>query len=141
MHLRATIFCALALAGTTATAQDRIALSQAVYVENLGQGGNIRTIEPARRLKRGDRVILMIEWTGAEARMGTTVRSAIPTNLVFQQSSSEALEVSVDGGRKWGRIGDLQIGERLAVPEEVTHVRLRLHGRTGGQLTYSAIVR
>lgn len=135
------IACALALVGTVASAHDRLALSRAVYVENFTQGGTLRTIEPAARLKRGDRVILMIEWTGAEARKGTVVRSAVPATLAFQRGSSDALEVSVDGGRKWGRIGDLRIGDRLASPEEVTHVRLRVHGKTAGRMTYSAIVR
>lgn len=133
--------CALALTGTVVSAQDRLALSRAVYIENLGSGGSMRTVEPASRLRRGDRVILMIEWTGAEARKGTVVRSAIPPALAFQRGSSDVLEVSVDGGRKWGRIGDLRIGKRLASPEEVTHVRLRVHGKTAGRLTYSAIVR
>lgn len=141
MRFRVGIACALALAGTVASAQDRLTLSQAVYVENFTQGGSLRTIESPRSLKRGDRVILMIEWTGAEARKGTVVRSAIPATLAFQRGSSDALEVSIDGGRKWGRIGDLRVGDRLAAPEEVTHVRLRVHGKTAGRMTYSAIVR
>lgn len=141
MRFRVVIACALALAGTAASAQDRLTLSQAVYVENFKQGGSLRTIESPRSLKRGDRVILMIDWTGAEARKGTVVRSAIPPTLAFQRGSSDALEVSVDGGRTWGRIGDLRIGDRLAAPEEVTHVRLRVHGKTAGRMTYSAIVR
>ncbi|MCB2083799.1 MAG: hypothetical protein KDD90_07085 [Sphingomonadaceae bacterium] len=141
MRIGASFALLAAFLGSAATPQDRIALSRTVYVEKIDGAAGLRTVEPATSFRRGDRVILMIEWTGAEARKGTVVRSAIPTSLAFQQGSSEALEVSVDGGRKWGRIGHLRVGERLAAPEEVTHVRLKVHGKTGGRMTYSAIVR
>ena len=130
---------ALVCTGSVA-AQDRVALSRAVFVESM-DAASMRTVERAENLRRGDRVVLVVEWTGAEARRGTVVSSPIPESLQFQRASSDELEVSVDGGRSWGQLGNLRVGRRLAAPEEVTHIRLRTFGSSSGRLTYSAIVR
>jgi hypothetical protein len=58
-------------------------------------------------------------------------------------------EISIDGGRSWGKLGMLMIrdtsGTRLASPEDVTHVRWRIPAsvaaRGTGTIAYSAIVR
>lgn len=140
--VRTTLLFAALFAGLpSAQAQDRIALTHAIYVESIGGNDGSRTLEPAAQLRRGDRVVLMIDWSGAEARKGTMVQSAIPSALKYQRSSVETIEVSVDGGRNWGRIGQLRMGERIAWPEEVTHLRMRVTGTRTGRITYSAIVR
>ena len=52
---------------------------------------------------------------------------------------------SVDGGRTWGKLGNLRMGGRYATPEDVTHVRWRIapgHAARGsGHIAYSGIVR
>lgn len=136
-------FLALAAicAAQPAFAQDAVVTSRAVFVETAAADNGWRSLAPATDLKRGDRVILLIEWDNARSRKQTSVRSAIPKQLAFQESSADRLEVSVNGGRSWGALGTLWIGERLASPEDVTHVRLRTSGARSGRLTYSAIVR
>lgn len=132
------------LAASGLAAQSAEGVSRAVYVERIANapgGERVRTIEPADELQRGDKVVLVVEWRGREPAM---VSSAVPRPLAFQRSSSDAVEVSVDGGRNWGRLGAMRIedrdGRRLASPEDVTHLRWRsAAGET--KLTYSAIVR
>lgn len=134
------IACLLASA---VAAQSAIDISRSVYVERAADGS--RAIEPATTLTRGDKVVLVVEWRAPAARRGFTVSSAVPRDLAFQRAGSDAVEVSTDGGRNWGRMGALKVGERLASVEDVTHLRWRVpahavaQGR--GMLTYSAIVR
>lgn len=127
-------------------------VSRAVYVERIAtapDGERVRTIEPADELRRGDTVVLMVEWRRADPDAPVIVSSAVPRPLAFQRSSSDAVEVSVDGGRSWGRLGTMRIAEggdrRLASPEDVTHLRWRFEegsaATRAGRVTYSAIVR
>ena len=83
-----------------------------------------------------------MEWRAGDARRGFTVQSAVPRDLAFQRAASEAVEVSIDGGRSWGRLGGLKVGDRLASVEDVTHLRWRVAaGSDRGMLSYSAVVR
>ena len=65
----------------------------------------------------------------------------MPRALSFQRAGSDAVEVSIDGGRTWGEIGLLTVGNRLASAEDVTHLRIKVAGAPAGRMTYSAIVR
>jgi len=105
--MRKAMFAAL-LAGAIAVpalAQDvAVSLQSAVFIERLGHTGDGRVqrrIEPAARLKHGDRVVLMVEWQARPAQQGFTVTSAIPATIAFERTSNEAVEVSVDGGKHW----------------------------------------
>lgn len=139
--------CACLVAGSL-SAQPANGISRAVYVERTvvsPDGTRARTIEPADALRRGDKVILMVETRASHAGAPLTLSSPVPAPLAFQESSSEEVEVSVDGGRNWGRLGTLRIADggtmRLASPEDVTHLRWRFRGGRPARLTYSAIVR
>ena len=84
--------------------------------------------------------MLVVEWrAGSPSRF--TVQSAVPRELAFQRAGSEAVEVSIDGGRSWGTLGELKAGTRLASAEDVTHLRMKVAGAPAGRMTYSAIVR
>jgi len=149
--MRKYVFAAV-LAGVLATplaAQNvAVALQSAVFVERLGHTGDGRVerrIEPAKAFKRGDKVILMVEWTATPSAKGFTVTTAIPGTIAYQDTSEDALQVSVDGGKHWGTLGALRIGTRLASPEDVTHLRWQVGAadarRGTGRMTYSAYVR
>ena len=150
------LICAAMLAAALcapAFAQGKVALESAVFVERKGHTSDGRVekrIEPAGQLARGDRVVLMVEWqAGTRSRGSFAVTSPIPRTLAFQRASEEGTEVSVDGGRNWGRLGTLTIseadGKRLASPQDVTHLRWQVSPREAargrGRITYSAIVR
>ncbi|MFZ1743872.1 MAG: hypothetical protein WAT93_13530 [Pontixanthobacter sp.] len=143
-----TGFAAIALA-TTGSAQQSLQSVSAVYVERMSTDTSARLIEPAQNLRRGDKVILVVEWQSTGRPGDLTVSSTIPKQLAFQRASQDAYAVSVDGGRTWGRIGALKIaianGSRMASVEDVTHLQWRVpstvkSGRKG-RITYSAIVR
>ena len=108
--------------------------------------GQMRRLEPAGALSRGDRVVTILSWRrGGGDRDGFTITNPMPRVIAYQKSARPDEEVSVDGGRTWGRLADLRIGSRVASPEDVTHVRWRIssdraaQGR--GQIAYSGIVR
>lgn len=143
MRFGLVIGSAACLIASAAFAQSAIDISRSVYIERAADGA--RALEPADTLRKGDKVVLVMEWRAPETRRAFTVSSAVPRDLAFQRAGSDATEVSVDGGRSWGRLGDLREGERLASVEDVTHLRWRVPAAAVAQgkglLSYSAIVR
>lgn len=142
-----------AIAAVPALAAQPVQLQSAVFVERIGQAADGRVerrIEPAEILKRGDRLVLVVEWQASlRDSKSFAVTSPIPRTLAFQRASDLDAEVSVDGGRNWGRLGGLKLndrrGFRTASPEDVTHLRWRISAdeaeRGEGRMTYSAVVR
>lgn len=128
----------LCVAGA-AHAQGTVDIDRSVYVERTREG--VRALEPASTLRPGDKVVLVLRWRTDKAAKGFTVESAVPRTLAFQRAGSDAVEVSTDGGRNWGELGALRMGQRFASAEDVTHLRLRVAGAASGRMTYSAIVR
>ncbi|WP_324742794.1 hypothetical protein U8326_05285 [Tsuneonella sp. CC-YZS046] len=125
--------------------------AHAVYVEKSHVPGlrPVRLLEPAGKMSPGDRVVLVLDWRSPAKPGGFTLTSPVPKALSYERSSNGMEEISVDGGRNWGRLGALTIrdpeGARLATPEDVTHVRWRIPAqaaaRGSGRIAYSAIVR
>lgn len=132
-----------ALAGSLAG----VALNSAIYVEKAS--GLTRSLQQADRLSRGDRIVTIVTWQRQRGpisdRSGFTVVNPLPRQVTYQGSARDDEEVSVDGGRTWGRIGELTLGLRFATPEDVTHVRWHVDPRQAalgqGRIAYSAIVR
>lgn len=140
-----------ALAAFTAVpvaAKSSVSLDSAVFVERQ-QTGNIRSLEPAQRLIRGDRVVTVLTWQRLQpisgGNGGFTVTNPLPRDIAYQDSAGGNEDVSVDGGRSWGKLGILRKGSRMATPEDVTHVRWRVAAshavKSRGQIAYSGIVR
>ena len=118
-----------------------VALDSAVYVERSDASHHV--IEPADRLRPGDRVVTIVTWkrTGP-ADTGFTVTNPLPRALAYQGSAAPREEVSVDGGRTWGALAALRAGHHAATAEDVTHVRWRVASPAPeGRIAYSAIVR
>ncbi len=132
------------MAPSTSLAAPTIALDSAVFVERTTQD-SARSLEPASRLSPGDRVVYIVNWYRLGGSGGFVVTNPLPRSVYFQGSANGDEEVSVDGGRIWGRLSGLRIGNRFATPEDVTHVRWRVASQrtaTGsGRIAYSAIVR
>ena len=135
---------ALLLTGVLANAavvpKPAVALASAVFVEHAGDTN--RVLEPADRLRRGDRIVTILSWTRALPGGAFTVVNPLPRALQFEGTADGSEDVSVDGGRNWGRLGQLRVGTRLAGPQDVTHVRWRIATPApAGRIAYSAIVR
>ncbi|MBW8783393.1 MAG: hypothetical protein JF593_01945 [Novosphingobium sp.] len=142
-QLAGTIALALPLPALAAPA---VALDSAVFVEHVqaAPNGMLRSLEPARRVASGDRVVTIVSWT----RSGPgsfTVTNPLPRGLEYEQSAEGDEEVSADGGRTWGKLGTLRISGRLATAEDLTHVRWHVTGpraaSPSGRIAYSGIVR
>jgi len=140
------VICAgLALPGSSAAtvAEPAVSTQSAVFVERL-QPDATRRLEPADRLSRGDRVITVVNWyRPARSRGSFVITNPLPAAVAYQASAWDDQDVSVDGGRTWGRLETLRVGTRYATPEDVTHVRWRISAveRSRGQIAYSGIVR
>lgn len=138
---------ALALTATSIAApspanarQQPVQLASDIYVERLGDTN--RVLEPASRLRPGDRVVTIVTWKRAAGAGGFTVTNPLPRTVYYQESAAGDDEVSVDGGRSWGRLGSLRVAGHLATPEDVTHIRWRIvTPAPQGRIAYSAIVR
>ncbi len=128
----------MACAGS-ATARS-VALDSSVFVERTGDASRI--LEPARQLVPGDRVVTVLTWRREAPGGQFTVANALPRGLYYQGSATDAEEVSIDGGRNWGKLGLMRIGNRYVTAEDVTHVRWRVRSSgASGRIAYSAIVR
>jgi hypothetical protein len=137
------LFGSLAIANP-ALASPAVTLDSAVYVERT-QAGDIRTLEPASQLNRGDRIITVVTWYLKRGVGGFSVTNPLPRGIYYQGSADGDEQVSVDGGRNWGHLALLRIGNRLATPEDVTHVRWHVPASRSvegkGNIAYSGIVR
>lgn len=140
----AVLAASLLASSQVAQATPNVALDSAVFVERLKQD-NVRSLEPASRLARGDRIVTVVSWYRLGGEGGFTVTNPLPSRVAYQQSAREDEEVSVDGGKSWGRLGALRFGNRMATPEDVTHVRWRIAAskaaRGSGHIAYAGIVR
>ena len=146
MNLRRSF---IALAGclcfaAPALAASLIALDSAVYVEKVAPGKG-RMLQPASQLQHGDRVIYVVSWTRMSGTGAFTVTNPLPRSVYYQGSADGSEEVSLDGGRSWGKLDHMHVGSRMATPEDVTNVRWHVAAseaaRGAGEITYSAIVR
>lgn len=127
---------------TAGPAHAAVSTQSIVFVERV-QPDASRRLEPAERLNRGDRVITVVNWQRSSGTGPFVITNPLPAAVAYQASAWNAQDVSVDGGRTWGRLGTLRIGNRIATPEDVTHIRWRITARprSSGQIAYSAIVR
>ena len=137
---------ALVLAAPLAAAE-RVAVKHSVFVEREVEapgGRAARVLEPARALRRGDRVVYFVAWRAADGET-FTITNPLPATVAYQRTANGFEDVSVDGGRTWGKLGELRIGGRDATAEDVTHVRWRVPRQVAlagsGRLTWSGVVR
>ncbi|GAA4037026.1 hypothetical protein [Parerythrobacter jejuensis] len=137
----------VSLAAGGVAAQSGIAIERSVYLqrEEVRNGQTVRALEPASNLRKGDTVVLMLQWDAPGRDESFVVSSRVPRDLAFQRSGGHSPQVSIDGGRNWGALGTMVVGTRRASPEDVTHLRWKVSeadaaiGR--GVMSYSAIVR
>ncbi|MGH6787619.1 MAG: hypothetical protein ACREBO_12375 [Novosphingobium sp.] len=142
MIIRAFFAAALCALAAPALAAPPVAIDSAVFVERTSDDS--RSLTPAQRLSRGDRVVYVTSWRRIGGG-GFVLTTPLPRDVAYQGSADANEEVSADGGRSWGRLGTLRIGARMALAEDVTHVRWHvvpaLAAKGAGRIAWSAIVR
>jgi hypothetical protein len=141
------------IAGAPLAQAAPVTIANTVFVERevaIGNGSSAKVLEPARTLRRGDRLVYVVSWRAPQARgEHLTITNPLPRTIAYERSADGDEDVSVDGGRSWGKLDALRVRDgsvwRYATPQDVTHVRwnvppqLALAG--SGRLTWSGIVR
>ena len=130
-----------------------VTVANSVYVErevSIGNGASAKVLEPARSLRRGDRLVYVVSWRAPQARgEHLTITNPLPRTIAYERSSGGDEDVSVDGGRSWGKLDAMRVRDgamwRHATPEDVTHIRWKVPPQLAlagsGRLTWSGIVR
>lgn len=146
------VMVAGAMAPVAAQAEQPVRFASDVFVERFVPGTNgsmTRVLERANRLRSGDRVIFVVNWKTDGAQPFTFV-NPVPGTIAFQRSAEDREDVSIDGGKTWGKLADLTVREadgsiRHATPDDVTTLRWRVPVRMAaagtGQITYRGVVR
>ena len=125
----------------------QVSFDAAIYVERTARenGTPIHSLEPAKHLSSGERVVTLVNWSRPAGKGGFTLVNALPAALHYQRSSQDNEEVSVDGGHSWGRLGNLKIAGRFATAADVTHLRWHVSSveaaAGSGQIAYAGTVR
>ena len=125
----------------------QVSFDAAIYVERTARenGTPIHSLEPAKHLSPGQRVVTLVNWSRPAGKGGFTLVNALPAALHYQRSSQDNEEVSVDGGKSWGHLGSLHIAGRIATAADVTHLRWHVSSEEAasgsGQIAYAGFVR
>ncbi|MDP3675904.1 MAG: hypothetical protein Q8R44_12555 [Novosphingobium sp.] len=153
MSLKFATALAALVAGAPLASAAPVAVANSVFVErevSIGNGSSARVLEPARSLRRGDRLVYIVSWRAPRAKgEHLTITNPLPRTIAYERSGGGNEDLSVDGGRSWGKLDGLRIRDgsvwRYATPEDVTHIRWKVPPQLAvagsGRLTWSGIVR
>ena len=99
----------------------------------------------------GDEVVYEIAYknNGKAAVTDIVVDNPLPKEMLYVGASTEPTEVSVDGGKKYGKLQDLKVtlpngATRPALASDITHLRWivsSLAGGAGGKVAFRAKVK
>jgi hypothetical protein len=99
----------------------------------------------------GDRLLFITNYSngGAEAATNFTITNPVNPAVRLAPDADPALDVSVDGGKSWGKLAALSLfnpdgTQRPATHADVTHVRwvlARVAPGEAGQVAYPVIIR
>ena len=152
MRLKFATLAAM-IAGAPLAHAAPVTVANAVYVEREvtnANGSSARVLEPAQTLRRGDRLVYVVSWRAPQARgEHLTITNPLPRAIAYERSAGGDEDVSVDGGRSWGKLDSLRVRDglvwRYATPQDVTHIRWKVPPQLAlagsGRLTWSGIVR
>lgn len=153
--LTKTLLATAVLMGSGTAYAENLALNSRIFVETQVKqaDGTLRTqLVPAKRAVPGDTLVVMVDYRNATSSPATnvTVTNPVPTAIAYRSSHDDGAQVSIDGGRNWGKLEDLRIANRdgtvrHASPEDVTHIRWRFAsaipaGGTG-KVSFRGVVR
>lgn len=136
-----------------AAAPQPIELKGDVKVDKLvGEKGKERHVLVAPDVVvPGDKLVFATTYrnVGAAAVSNFVVTNPIPAGIALADTGAAELDVSVDGGKSWGKLAALRVAaadgtKRAAQADDVTHIRWSLPqvapGDTG-TVAYHAVVR
>lgn len=119
-------------------------------VTDAGGKTHIELVEPASFLP-GDRLIFGQNYMNSSAEVVTNfvITNPLPAAVRLAPDADPALEVSVDGGKSWGKLAGLSIANsdgtsRPATQADVTHVRwivATIAPGASGRVAFPVIIR
>lgn len=152
--LLAAAALALPLSSLAAQPANPVSLSgdvKAVKVITDAEGTERTELTAPTTIVPGDRLIFGTDYAndGNEPVSNFTVTNPLPAAVRLAPDADPALDLSVDGGATWGKLGALKVTNpdgttRPANHADVTHVRWVLESiapGAKGRLTYPAIIR
>lgn len=155
--LRNLVILAAATTAVPAFAQadPSVSLASDVLVERTTVGPDGRTqvsLEEPSTVVPGDKLVFVLRYrnNGPRPAADFVITNPMPAAVAFQGSNDGSAQLSVDGGRNWGSLGDLMITEadgtrRSARMEDVTHVRWAfaqpIPAGEAGRLMFRGVVR
>jgi uncharacterized repeat protein (TIGR01451 family) len=148
----AAILLTVCAVPAAAAAQERpIKLQSDVKLVRQAQQGEAPELVAPEGVVPGDTLVFTTSYRneGASAVNDFVIVNPVPTDLVLTDEAAAGTEVSVDGGKQWGRLADLKIvkedgEERPATIEDITHMRwvfANIAPRANGEVKFSARVR
>lgn len=146
------ILLTVCAAPAAAAAQERpIKLQSDVKLVRPGAQGAAPELVEAEGVVPGDTLLFTTSYRneGASAVSDFVIVNPVPTDLVLTDEAAAQTEVSVDGGKSWGRLAELKIvneggEERPATINDITHMRwvfARVAPSETGEVRFSARVR
>ncbi|SMC64894.1 hypothetical protein [Novosphingobium sp. B1] len=136
-----------------AVTPDPVVLKGDVLVEKkvvVNGAETVQLVEPASVVP-GDRLLFRTRYsnTGKAAVDAFVVTNPVPQAVAVAAPSTDALEVSIDGGKSFARLATLSVpdgkgGMRRAVATDITHIRWtipQIAPGASGSLEYHAVVR
>lgn len=154
-HRLILLIAALTAVPAAAQTTNAVSLNSDVLVERTSTDALGRaqvTLEEPSTVVPGDKLVFVLRYrnNGASPAADFVVTNPLPSAVAFQAAGDERAEVSVDGGRNWGRLGALTVaGEdgaaRAAQAADVTHIRWAfaqpIPAGEAGRLMFRGIVR
>lgn len=146
------ILLTVCAAPAAAAAQERpIKLQSDVKLVRPGAQGAAPELVEAEGVVPGDTLLFTTSYRneGASAVSDFVIVNPLPTDLVLTDEAAAQTEVSVDGGKSWGRLAELKVvneggEERPATINDITHMRwvfARVAPSETGEVRFSARVR
>src|SRR5688572_21744250 len=148
----AAILLTVCAVPAAAAAQERpIKLQSDVKLVRQAQQGETPELVAPEGVAPGDMLVFTTSYRneGASAVNDFVIVNPVPADLVLTDEAASTTEVSVDGGKQWGRLADLKIvkedgEERPATIEDITHMRwvfASVAPSANGEVKFSARVR
>lgn len=136
MLFRLALLLTVIATPVSAQAKSAVSLSSDIFVERneVSADGKSRTIlsEP-KRVVPGDTLIFVVRFQNdsKETARNFVVTNPMPSAVAFVDDAGEGAQVSIDGGRSFGALSDLQVplsnGRlRPATADDVTHIRWKV---------------
>ncbi|NJS14452.1 MAG: DUF11 domain-containing protein [Sphingopyxis sp.] len=144
-----------ALTASAPALANPVSLSNNVFVERVStdaQGNRKVVLEEPRVVTPGDRLLFVLNYRNASGKPAEkfVVTNPMPSAVQYAEQGEGTAQVSVDGGKNWGELGQLRVADangadRAARNEDVTHIRWAFNtpipAGASGKLMFRGIVK